>query len=466
MPVSSTADEKVLALLHQQSISTLRALYQDGDVSPADVVESALRHALEVQDDLNAFAYLDHEGARVAAKNSAERWAIGRPLSPLDGIPVTVKEFANVKGWQTRRASLATPQDLANEDAIFVARLKGAGAILLGKTRSPEFNWKGTTDSPGFGITRNPLNRELTSGGSSGGCAAAVASGVVRLSFGSDAGGSVRIPAAFCGIVGLKPTFGSIPLTPYPTAFAELAHIGPLGVDCSEIAAALALVRGPAAVDWTSWRVTHPNKATRSANQKWRLAVLHRRYWSDADPVVVSSMERFLLALDRSGTHVVEVNIDVQSASRCAADLYRLACYRLVQSLPANSRSLVDKGLIDWVAPMAAFSLDDHFGRMQQRSDWGASLRIAMQDVDALILPSTPVRAFAAGRNAPSSHDQHDWFSWNPYTPAFNLSHNPALSFPIQAADDGLPVGLQLVGHLNEDDTLLELASFILGLNG
>lgn len=445
--------------MHQQPIASLRALYRTGDLSPKDVVASALRHAQDVQADLNAFAHLDPERALAAAAQSAQRWAAGQPLSRLDGIPVTVKEFANVRGWPTRRGSRVTSPEPATQDAAFVARLTAAGAILIGKTRAPEFNWKGTTDSPGFGITRNPLDRALTPGGSSGGCAAAVAAGVVRLSFGSDAGGSVRIPAAFCGVYGLKPTFGTIPLTPYPTGFSELPHIGPIGRECSELADALAIARGPDVADWTSWRV--PDAGTVAARRHGRIGILNRRRWRDAEPVVTSSIERCIEQLARGGLDLVDVDVDLQEATRCAIDLYRLACHRLVESLPAASRDLVDPGLLAWVAPMATFSLADHFSRLQQRADGSASLRGAMRDVDALLLPTTPVRAFPAGRNAPPGHDAQDWFSWNPYTPAFNLTHNPALSVPVPASDGGLPVGLQLVGHLNEDHLLLGLGQRI-----
>lgn len=449
-------------MLHRHSFSALRTLYKEATASPVEVVQSSLRHAQEIQPLLNAFAHLDPKGAIEAAKSSEQRWRSGAPLSPLDGMPVTVKEFANVKGWPTRRASLTTGQQAAAQSAVFVERLHKAGAILIGKTRAPEFNWKGTTDSPGFGITRNPLDPRLTPGGSSGGCAAAVAAGVVRLSFGSDAGGSVRIPASFCGILGLKPSLGKIPMTPFPSAFSELAHIGPLARDLSEMQEALAIVSGPTPEDWTSWRVPHRSRLKPFTQpETWRIAVLNRRHWHNADPVIVSSVEAFLDGVRRRGVDVSEVDFDLSAATKCGRDLYRLACHRLVQSLTEEQRRLIDPSLMDWVQPMSSFTLSDYFARMQERADLGASLNRTLENVDALVLPTTPVRAFPVDRNAPEGYDEGDWFSWNPYTPAFNFLHHPALSIPVSSADEGLPVGLQLVGKMYDDELLVKFARIL-----
>lgn len=449
-------------MVHQHSFATLGELYCEGSVSPMDVVRSAIRHAEDVEPHLNAFAHLDPEGAIEAAQASEQRWRNGTPLSPLDGMPVTVKEFANVKGWPTRRGSLTTSQQPAPKSAVFVERLQKAGAILLGKTRAPEFNWKGTTDSPGFGVTRNPLDTRLTPGGSSGGCAAAVAAGVVRLSFGSDAGGSVRIPAAFCGILGLKPSFGKIPMTPFPSAFSELANVGPLGIDFSEIKAALSIVSGPTPEDWTSWRTPQQADVQNHAHPtSKRIGILQRRYWSDADPAIVASIEAFIGDMRQRGFDFIEVDFDLPSATKCGCDLYRLACYRLVQSLTEEQQSLLDPGLVNWIKSMAEFSISDYFALMQQRADLGASLHRVLQNIDAMILPTTPVRAFPVGKNAPEGYDEGDWFSWNPYTPAFNLLKNPALTIPVPPSDGKLPVGMQLVGKMHDDVNLIDLAVYL-----
>src|SRR5690554_3363510 len=237
---------------HRSAYSTLREAYARKAVTPVDVTRSALAHAQVVNKQTNAFALLDEPRALEAAQASASRWDAGEPLSLIDGMPITIKEFASVMGWPTRRGSVLTDPAPAVQNSVFVSRLEAAGAVLLGKTRAPEFNWKGVTDSPGFGITRNPLDPTLTPGGSSGGCAAAVAAGVVRVSIGSDAAGSVRIPAAFTGVLGLKLTRGRIPLVPFPTQFSGLAHLGPLAASADDLADVLDVIAGAAAGDWTS----------------------------------------------------------------------------------------------------------------------------------------------------------------------------------------------------------------------
>ena len=180
-----------------------------------DVARSALEHAERADPIINAFALLDCAGTLAGARESEERWRQGAALGPLDGMPVAIRNSPPCAA-APRRGSALTSAEPAAAHTVFVQRLADAGAVLLGKTRAPEFNWKGITDSPAFGITRNPWNPSLTPGGSSGGCAAAVAAGVVRLSMGSDAGGSIRIPAAFTGTIGLKPTHGRIPCRPCP----------------------------------------------------------------------------------------------------------------------------------------------------------------------------------------------------------------------------------------------------------
>ena len=202
-------------MLHQTPWPRLRELYRLGEVSPVDVARSALEHAERADPIINAFALLDRAGALAGARESENAGARARRSDRWTACRWPSK-FAAVRGWPTRRGSALTSAEPAAAHTVFVQRLADAGAVLLGKTRAPEFNWKGITDSPAFGITRNPWNPSLTPGGSSGGCAAAVAAGVVRLSMGSDAGGSIRIPAAFTGTIGLKPTHGRIPCRPCP----------------------------------------------------------------------------------------------------------------------------------------------------------------------------------------------------------------------------------------------------------
>lgn len=449
-------------MIHQKSFAALRLQYRGGEVSPVDVARSALAHAERVGTLTNAFALLDHERALAAAHLSEQRWQAGNPASDLDGMPMTIKEFAAVRGWPTRRGSRTTSAEPASVSTVFVDRLEAAGAVLLGKTRAPEFNWKGVTDSPGFGITRSPWRLDRTPGGSSGGCAAAVAAGVVRVSFGSDAGGSVRIPAAFSGILGLKPTFGRIPLSPVPSSFSCTAHVGPLGLGSADMLEALHVAGGASVKDWTS---TDESTDARAASEQpieiLRFGFLRPSHWDEAAPVVHAAMAELMAVLRACELDVREVDFDVRAASLVGRDFYRLACNQIVRGIDARARQLLDPGLVECAAAAEKFDLQDYFRLMQQRDDLGATLAGLFDCVDVLVLPTVPITAFGAGLNVPEGWHDPDWFSWNPYTPAFNALHVPALSYPLWPGSTTLPVGIQFVARKHQDRLLLRLGSWL-----
>ena len=206
----------------------LIAAYADKRISPVEATQAALDRIDAHNERLNAFCLVDREGALAAARRSEARWARGEPAGLVDGVPVSVKDLVLTRGWPTLRGSKTIDPDQAwDEDAPAVARLREHGAVLLGKTTTCEFGWKGVTDSPLTGVTRNPWDPECTPGGSSGGSAAAVAAGMGPLAIGTDGGGSVRIPCSFSGLVGLKPSFGRVPIYP-PSVFGTLSHLGPI----------------------------------------------------------------------------------------------------------------------------------------------------------------------------------------------------------------------------------------------
>ncbi len=226
--------------------------YRKGDFSPVEVTRAALERAERIQPELNAFVRLTGEEALDRARRSEERWRRGEPGGRLDGVPVTVKDILLMRGHPTLRGSRAvSPDGPWEEDAPSVARLREHGAVFLGKTTTPEYGWKGVTDSPLSGVTRNPHDPSRTAGGSSGGAGAAVARGAGPLALGTDGGGSVRIPASFCGIFGLKPTYGRVPLYP-ASAFGTLAHVGPMTRDAADAALMLDVIGTPDARDWSA----------------------------------------------------------------------------------------------------------------------------------------------------------------------------------------------------------------------
>lgn len=237
----------------------LHERYKRGDISPVEFAQAQLDAIPDLDKGINAFLLVDATVALEMARASEERYRRGEALGPLDGITVTIKDTLNVAGWPTRRGSRATSDAASPKDAVSIARLRSAGAVFLGKTTTPEFAWKGLTESPLYGVTSNPVDVSRHAGGSSGGAAAATALGLGVVGIGADAAGSVRIPAAFCGVVGYKPTFGTIPLDPYPAAFWQLPHIGPITRNVADAAlAASATLRSV----WSGQVISGPGPAT------------------------------------------------------------------------------------------------------------------------------------------------------------------------------------------------------------
>ncbi len=232
------------------SASELVAAYRAGRVSPLEATRAALDRIAAHDGRVNAYCLVDEDGALAAARESEARWARGEPRGLVDGVPTSIKDVLLSRGWPTLRGSKTIDADQAwDEDAPSVARMRAHGAVFLGKTTTPEIGWKGVTDSPLCGITRNPWNLERTPGGSSGGASAALAAGMGPLAFGSDAGGSIRIPACFAGVFGLKPSYGRVPAYP-ASPFASLAHVGPMARSVADAALMLTVIAEPDTRDW------------------------------------------------------------------------------------------------------------------------------------------------------------------------------------------------------------------------
>ena len=238
-----------LALL---TAAELHHAYAAGELSPVEATQAALGRIDAYDKAVNAFCLVDPERALASARESEQRWQRGEPLGSVDGVPTSIKDLLPAKGWPTLRGSrLISPEQVWDVDAPATARLREQGAVLLGKTTTPEFGWKGVTDSLLCGPTGNPWDPSRTSGGSSGGSAAAVALGMGALTVGTDGGGSVRIPAGFSGIVTLKPTYGRVPLYP-PSPFGTLSHVGPMTRTVTDTALLMDVITRPDVRDWSA----------------------------------------------------------------------------------------------------------------------------------------------------------------------------------------------------------------------
>ncbi|KUL53141.1 amidase [Streptomyces sp. NRRL F-4489] len=440
----------------------LAAGYAAGDFSPVEAVREVLQRAEAAQAAVNAFVRIDGEEALAQAAASAERWRRGEPAGPLDGVPVTVKDLLLTRGAPTLRGSRTVrPGDAAwDEDAPAVARLRESGAVFVGKTTTPEFGWKGVTDSPRHGVTGNPYDPGRTAGGSSGGSAAAVALGAGPLSLGTDGGGSVRIPASFCGIFGLKATYGRVPLYP-ASPFGTLAHVGPMTRDAADAALLMDVICGP---DWRDWTQLAPAPGSFRAALAGPVDGLRVAYspslgWDvPVAPDVAAAVRRAVDALAGLGAVVEEIDPGVADPVEAFHTLWFSGAARVVQPLSAADRELLDPGLREICDQGARYSALDYLAAVDARAALGRAMGRFHSVYDLLVTPTEPITAFAAGVEVPPGSGHTRWTGWTPFTYPFNLTQQPAATVPCGLDGDGLPIGVQLIGARHADALVLRAA--------
>ncbi|MEU1200568.1 amidase [Streptomyces sp. NPDC005813] len=435
--------------------------YRKGEFSPVEATRAVLERAEHVQPAVNAFVRLHAEEALARAGESEERWRRGEPAGLLDGVPVTVKDILLQRGHPTLRGSRTVdPGGRWEEDAPSVARLREHGAVLVGKTTTPEFGWKGVTDSPLSGVTRNPYDVARTTGGSSGGSAAAVALGAGPLSLGTDGGGSVRIPAALCGIFGLKPTYGRVPLYP-ASAFGTLSHVGPMTRDAADAALLLDVISGPDARDWSALGPTAGSfvDALEGGVRGLRVAYSPSLGGQVAvRPAVAAAVRGAVERLAGLGAYVAENDPDFTDPVEAFHTLWFSGAARVTQRLGPHQRELLDPGLREICALGARFGALDYLAAVDVRMELGRRMGRFHQSYDVLVTPTLPLTAFEAGAEVPARSGHRRWTGWTPFTYPFNMTQQPAATVPVGVDGDGLPVGLQIVAARHRDDLVLRTA--------
>jgi aspartyl-tRNA(Asn)/glutamyl-tRNA(Gln) amidotransferase subunit A len=443
---------------HELAASELSALFASRELSPVEVTEACLGRIEALDSEINSFCYLDAETSRAQAEASETRWLAGEPLSPLDGVPVAVKDLLVTRGWPTRRGSLTVdPNAYIDTDAPTVARLKEAGAVLIGKTTTPEFGWKGSTDSPLTGTTRNPWNVAKTPGGSSGGSAAALAARLCPLALGTDGGGSIRIPASFTNTYGLKPSFGRVPAYPL-SPFGTLAHVGPMSRTVLDSAMLMNVIARPDPRDWYALPyqpidyaagLEMPLKGKRLAFSP-RLGFVDR-ILPEIEKLAVAAVRR----LEQLGAHVDVVDPPGGDPSAIFRTLWWSGAAAALGDLPEEQKAKLDPGLRHMTEEGMAISKKDYLAAMLARGTYGSGLRQFMEKFDFLVTPQLATTAFDVGKLSPLGDDGRAWMTWTPYTVPFNLTQQPAASVPCGFSSDGLPVGLQIVGRMFDDAGVL-----------
>ncbi|UQA95247.1 amidase [Streptomyces halobius] len=440
----------------------LTAGYTAGEFSPVEATRAVLERAEAAQARTNCFIRIDADEALSAAKESAERWRAGEPAGPVDGVPVTVKDILLTRGVPTLRGSLTVRAQGGawDEDAPSVARLRESGAVFVGKTTTPEFGWKGVTDSPRHGITGNPYDAGRTAGGSSGGSAAAVALGAGPLSLGTDGGGSVRIPASFCGIFGLKATYGRVPLYP-ASPFGTLAHVGPMTRDAADAALMMDVITGP---DWRDWSQLGPaagsfREALDGPVSGLRVAYSPSLGWAvPVAPDVAAAVRAAVDTLAGLGASVEEIDPGIEDPVEAFHTLWFSGAARVVQHLGDAEREVLDPGLREICEQGARYSALDYLAAVDTRMALGQAMGRFHSAYDLLVTPTEPITAFEVGAEVPAGSGHTRWTGWTPFTYPFNLTQQPAATVPCGMDGDGLPIGVQLVGARHADALVLRAA--------
>jgi aspartyl-tRNA(Asn)/glutamyl-tRNA(Gln) amidotransferase subunit A len=442
------------------SAAELLRLYRRRALSPVEAVEACLARVRRWNGRMGAFAFVAEAEALASARASEARWAKGEARGLLDGVPATIKDLVLTRGWTARRGSRTTEgQPPAAEDAPATARLREAGAVLLGSTTTPEFGWKAVTDNPLGEVARNPWNPELTPGGSSGGAALAAALGMGALHVGTDGGGSIRIPAGLTGIVGLKPTFGRVPAWPL-SPFGTVAHLGPMTRTVEDAALMLTVISRP---DRRDWQALPEERRDYRVGLGGGLAGLRIAASADlgfvaVDPEVARVFQGALAVLADLGAAIEEADPPVGDPRAIFARTWFPAATRLLEKLPEAARNRVDPGLLAVAAEGASFGRAELQDAALERGELGVRLQAFLSRFDLLVTPAVAVPAFPVLRLQPDGGSDPRWIDWAGFSYPFNLTQQPAISVPAGFTKDGLPVGLQLVAARYADDLVLRAA--------
>jgi len=451
--------------LTQRPAHELLQLYRSGQASPVEVTQAVLARIERLNPQINAFCVVDPDAALASARASEARWqahrSSGAPVGELEGVPTTIKDLILTRGWPTLRGSRTIdPQQAWDVDAPATARLREAGAVLLGKTTTPEFGCKGETNSPATGITRNPWNTAHTPGGSSGGAAAAVAAGLGPLAVGTDGAGSVRIPAAFCGNVGLKPSFGRVPAYPL-SPFGSVAHLGPHTMSVRDAALMMNVLKKPDARDWTSLppESTDYTVGLEDGIRGLRIAYSPTLgYARNVHPEIAAAVDAGVRQLQALGAHVEQVDPGFDDPLDITTGLWFLGAHTVWSGLTPEQQAVTDPDFRAEAALGAQLSAAQVQQLNLRRGALGSHMRQFMQRYDLLVTPSVAVPAFEARPAGTVPMDPQAMLGWTPFSYPFNLTQQPAITVPCGLTSKGLPMGLQIVGPMFGDALVLRAA--------
>ncbi len=435
----------------------LGALYRAKKLSPLEVTTAILERIEWLNPRYTAFITVTADLALEGARAAEGRFAVRRELGPLDGVPISIKDLMPTKGIRTTRGSLVDPDWIPDYDPPFMDRVYAAGAVMLGKTNTPEFGWKADSGNRLVGPTHNPWSFDCTAGGSSGGAAAAVAAGLGPLAQGSDGGGSIRIPASFCGIYGLKPSAGLVPHYP-ASPFGDLSHLGPMSRTVRDAALLLDATAGADPRDRGSWSsgidyVDTCDRGVKGLRVAWCPAPEKRRLAPAVAQATAAAAARFR----EIGAQVEEVELGIPDPSEVWAKFWSAGSAALHRHDLARVRAILDQGRLTLIDAGFELSGPEVAELPMLRNTYYQAMRQFMEGYDLLLTPTCARTAFEAGADGPTEVAGepiiHPW-DWV-FTPPVNLTGHPAASIPCGFDEGGLPIGLQIIGRWHDDSTVL-----------
>ena len=440
------------------SASDLSRCFRRLELSPVESLHAVFARLDAWQPKINAFCYVDREAALVAAKASEARWQAGIPLSPLDGVPISIKDLILTKGWPTLRGSRTVDVNQPwDDDAPSVARIREAGMVIFGKTTTPEFGIKGTTDNLLTGVTRNPWNLERTSGGSSGGSAAAVVAGIGPLAMGTDGAGSVRIPAAFTGGFGLKPSFGRVPAWPL-SPMGTVAHLGPHARHVTDAAMLMNIISKPDARDWTSLPFDSRDYLVGLNDGVRGLRIAFSPtlgYVNNVHAEVAAAVRKSADLLADLGAHVEAVDPGFDNPLEITMKLWFIGSATLFDAMTPAQQALADPALVAQAEQGRRIGVPEQQALTKRRAELGTLMRKFHERYDLLVTPTLSVPAFKARASHEWDTPIANFLDWTPFSYPFNLTQQPACACPCGFDADGLPLSTQIVGPMHGDALVL-----------
>ena len=454
--------------IYKMSALELTDAYRNKVLSPVEATKSILDRIKTIDTKINAYVFVDEQRAMKQAKESENRWNNGQPKSAIDGVPTAIKDLLLTKGWPTLCGSKTVNRNTDwNDDAPATARLKESGAVLIGKTTTPEFGCRGTTQSPLTGITRNPWDLDCTSGGSSGGSSSSVASGMAPLAVGTDGGGSIRIPSSFTGLFGIKPTFGTVPSWPM-SPFGTIGAIGPMTRTVHDGALLFSILSQPDCRDWyahtkmNSHFIKNLNDGIAGKKVAYcpDFGMSHVIKPNNIEKDVASITKKTAELLEKLGAHVDQLQIlwpnDPKEVFHV---LFSTGAAFLARNFSNEQKDLLDTKFIRFCEEGVTHSL---FSRLEAEHSRGANalmINTLFQKYDLLVGPTMPIKAFKAEDQAPKGWVD-DLCCWTPFTYPFNLTGHPAASVNC-GFSNGLPIGFQIVANKDADIDIFVCAAAI-----